>query len=99
MLDAQWITCPWCGEGFEAVLDGSAGDADYTEDCPVCCRPILMHLRVDDEAGAQLWSERERQGAQGRACRVDGADLHCAPLQVLGKPVKIRHCPRNGKQV
>ena len=42
------VTCPFCGERFEAIVDGSAGDADYVEDCPVCCRPITMRLRLDD---------------------------------------------------
>jgi hypothetical protein len=59
MLDTQWITCPWCGERFEAVLDASAGSADYTEDCPVCCRPIAMHLDADDADAPRLRSERE----------------------------------------
>jgi len=44
MLDSIHITCPFCGELFEAVVDASAGDADYVEDCPVCCRPITLHL-------------------------------------------------------
>lgn len=59
MLNAQRITCPWCGERFEALLDGSEGEADYTEDCPVCCRPISMHLEIDDEETPRVWSERE----------------------------------------
>ncbi|MCB1552474.1 MAG: CPXCG motif-containing cysteine-rich protein [Xanthomonadales bacterium] len=57
-LDSQFVRCPWCGERFEALIDASAGDADYTEDCPVCCRPIAMHLHGDDDA-AELWVERE----------------------------------------
>jgi hypothetical protein len=48
MLSTSIIRCPFCGEKFEAVVDTSAGDADYIEDCPVCCRPIHMHLNVDD---------------------------------------------------
>jgi len=47
MLDATSIRCPWCGERFEILVDGSAGDADYTEDCAVCCRPIAIHVDVD----------------------------------------------------
>jgi hypothetical protein len=46
MLDSIHITCPFCGERFEALVDTSSGDAEYTEDCPVCCRPIAMHLRT-----------------------------------------------------
>lgn len=55
MLDAQRVTCPWCGERFETFVDDSEGSADYVEDCPVCCRPILMHA----EQGGGFWVERE----------------------------------------
>ncbi len=46
MLDSLRVTCPFCGERFEALVDASGGEADYVEDCPVCCRPIEMHLRT-----------------------------------------------------
>ncbi|MCL1635444.1 CPXCG motif-containing cysteine-rich protein [Luteimonas sp. SX5] len=49
MLDALTVQCPYCGERFEALVDASAGDAAYIEDCPVCCRPIALHLRLDEE--------------------------------------------------
>ena len=42
MLDTLLITCPHCGERFETVADPSAGDAEYVEDCFVCCRPITV---------------------------------------------------------
>ncbi|MBA1272036.1 CPXCG motif-containing cysteine-rich protein [Stutzerimonas azotifigens] len=47
MLETQDYACPYCGEPVEAVLDLSAGDQQYTEDCPVCCRPIVFDLRTD----------------------------------------------------
>jgi hypothetical protein len=46
MIESRTIRCPFCGERFEALVDASAGDADYVEDCPVCCRPIELHLRT-----------------------------------------------------
>ena len=49
MVDSIHIRCPFCGERFEALVDASGGDADYVEDCPVCCRPIEMHLQVGDD--------------------------------------------------
>ena len=49
MPGSTFITCPYCGERFEAIVDASAGDADYVEDCPVCCRPIEMHLHGSDD--------------------------------------------------
>ena len=49
MLNFVTLTCPHCGERFETAVDASAGDAEYVEDCPVCCRPIRLHLRAGDD--------------------------------------------------
>jgi hypothetical protein len=49
MLDSVNLRCPFCGERFEALVDASGGSADYIEDCPVCCRPIELHLRTGDD--------------------------------------------------
>jgi len=46
MIESIRLRCPFCGERFEALVDASAGSADYIEDCPVCCRPIELHLRA-----------------------------------------------------
>jgi hypothetical protein len=40
------------------VVDGSAGDATYVEDCPVCCRP----MQVDVETNGTGISVRVRTG-------------------------------------
>ena len=49
MTEAITIHCPYCGEGYETVVDLSAGSQRYTEDCAVCCRPIEIALRVGDD--------------------------------------------------
>ena len=46
MSQAVMLRCPFCGERFETLADASAGDAEYIEDCPVCCRPIHLQLRT-----------------------------------------------------
>lgn len=46
MLDTVLVTCPHCGERFETTVDASGGDAEYIEDCYVCCRPITLRLQV-----------------------------------------------------
>ena len=51
MLDAIAITCPFCGERYEALVDPSTGSQSYIEDCPVCCRPISMHLCMGEDGG------------------------------------------------
>jgi hypothetical protein len=47
------VTCPYCGEPFETSADASAGMCSYVEDCQVCCQPIEIELRVDDEGRFQ----------------------------------------------
>lgn len=58
LLDERDVECPYCGETFTALLDISAGDQQYIEDCPVCCRPIEFDLQVTDE-GAAVTLRRE----------------------------------------
>lgn len=55
-LEFQYVDCPYCGETIELGIDCSAGDADLFEDCPVCCRPIYVVLRVD--AGGKIGTLR-----------------------------------------
>ena len=43
------VHCPYCGEAFETSADCSAGSCFYVEDCQVCCQPIEMELRVNDD--------------------------------------------------
>lgn len=51
LLEPLLLDCPYCGEMIELELDVSAGDQHYVEDCQVCCRPISVHVQVDDEDG------------------------------------------------
>lgn len=48
---AEFVTveCPYCGEAFGTSADASAGSCTYVEDCQVCCQPIEMELRVDED--------------------------------------------------
>lgn len=48
MIEFVAIHCPYCGEGFETSVDLSAGSQAYVEDCAVCCRPIELRVRVDE---------------------------------------------------
>lgn len=47
MLELQNYQCPYCGEPAEVSLDLSAGDQEFIEDCPVCCRPIIFDMHSD----------------------------------------------------
>lgn len=41
------VSCPYCGERLELLLDVSAGSQTYVEDCSVCCRPITVVMTAD----------------------------------------------------
>ncbi|HEY1774176.1 MAG TPA: CPXCG motif-containing cysteine-rich protein [Gammaproteobacteria bacterium] len=43
------ISCPYCGEVIEILIDPSVESQSYIEDCQVCCRPINMAVSIDDE--------------------------------------------------
>lgn len=58
MLETHGLRCPYCGEPIEAVVDLSAGDQRYIEDCSVCCRPIDFMLYTDG-VDWQLEARRE----------------------------------------
>ena len=60
MNDEASYLCDWCGEEIVVPLDVSAGSRqEYVEDCPVCCRPNLVTVEVDDEGEMRLWVTRE----------------------------------------
>jgi cysteine-rich CPXCG protein len=46
-LYSEQVSCPYCGERFEAIIDTS--NPDYIEDCAICCRPITFTLRESQE--------------------------------------------------
>jgi len=50
-----FVECPYCGEANEVSLDpGSGNDQEYVEDCQVCCRPWLMHVRYTRDGTAEI---------------------------------------------
>ncbi len=47
-LQSEIIQCPYCGEQIELLVDCSISDQEYTEDCSVCCRPIIVTVIASD---------------------------------------------------
>lgn len=54
MLAPFDISCPYCGETIEVLVDASVGDQCYIEDCQVCCRPIMLSVRIDADGEPQV---------------------------------------------
>ena len=50
-----FVQCPYCGEVNEISLDpGSGVDQEYAEDCQVCCRAWLLHVRYARDGSADV---------------------------------------------
>lgn len=58
--DEGSYTCDACGEEIVIPVDASAGASqEYVEDCPVCCRPNVVHVEIDDDGAARVWGSAE----------------------------------------
>jgi hypothetical protein len=51
--------CPYCGEPVDVEVDPLGPSTEtYVEDCPVCCRPWVVHVsREGEEAAVSLGRE------------------------------------------
>lgn len=42
--------CPYCGEEVEVQVEAVGPTSEtYVEDCPVCCRPWVVHVSREGE--------------------------------------------------
>ena len=53
------ISCPYCGEFIDVLIDCSEAQQEYIEDCQVCCKPIslLVSESVNGELDVSVYSE------------------------------------------
>jgi len=58
-LTEKSISCPYCGETIEVLIDSTDLDEEYIEDCQVCCKPInfLVSESIDGEITVSVYSE------------------------------------------
>lgn len=59
LLEECFFDCPYCGEAISVLVDCSANEQSYTEDCQVCCRPIVLSIQVDEFGMPDLQARRE----------------------------------------
>ncbi len=45
----HFFQCPYCWETISMLLDTSLQDTAYVEDCEVCCRPIELTVKFDNQ--------------------------------------------------
>ena len=61
IMSNQEISCPWCGEYIDLIVDGSQSSGQYVEDCQVCCRPIVVAVTIDGCGGISVDTHRENE--------------------------------------
>ncbi len=60
MQDDGCYLCDHCGEEIVVPVDLSLGRSqEYVEDCPVCCHPNVIYVRLDDHGSPQVSSDPE----------------------------------------
>ena len=45
----HFFQCPYCWENISMLLDASATNQTYVEDCEVCCNPIQITANFEAE--------------------------------------------------
>ncbi len=58
-IEERTIHCPYCGENILILIDDSAGEQSYYEDCSVCCAPILLTLTESESGTLQVIAQRD----------------------------------------
>ncbi len=56
LLNEKQIDCPNCGEVITIVIDTSITEQQYTEDCFVCCSPIIITIDQDNQFNQISWT-------------------------------------------
>ena len=48
LIQGHNVTCPHCWESINVTLDLSVPEQSYIEDCPVCCKPMIVSYRASN---------------------------------------------------
>jgi hypothetical protein len=59
LLNGYRLSCPYCLEQIEITVDATAGSQEYTEDCEVCCNPIVFRIDIRDGGKTSITADRE----------------------------------------
>ncbi len=57
-LIERFFDCPYCWERISVLVDNTAREQSYIEDCEVCCRPIVLDINLDSDGHVVLAASR-----------------------------------------
>ncbi len=61
-MEEREISCPFCGEAITLLIDCSVPEQQYTEDCQVCCSPILISVEINHDGHITLINAVQENG-------------------------------------
>ncbi len=60
-LTGRKLSCPYCAALIEMLIDASAPDQQYIEECEVCCRPIVVTTRSSGLGDCEVLLQDENE--------------------------------------
>ena len=57
----HFFQCPYCWEDISMLLDRSVREQTYVEDCEVCCNPIEITPKFEDNELVSFRAENIEQ--------------------------------------
>lgn len=53
------LQCPYCWQEISLRIDVAYPQQVMTEDCPLCCHPILLDVNMDSDGDISIYSRAE----------------------------------------
>ena len=47
-MEEHFFQCPYCWETISMLLDPSSHEQQYIEDCEVCCNPMEINVKFQE---------------------------------------------------
>ena len=60
-LTETTISCPYCGEAIDVLIEALEQEQEYIEDCQVCCSPIVFTVTSGGDGEPQVWVRAENE--------------------------------------
>jgi transcription elongation factor Elf1 len=62
VTDNTEIECPYCGEPQSVNIELTTAHQSYTEDCQVCCKPMILNIEIDYETEqVHIYAQQENE--------------------------------------
>ncbi|BCE01604.1 CPXCG motif-containing cysteine-rich protein [Marinicellulosiphila megalodicopiae] len=55
------VSCPYCGETINVIIEVLDENQEYIEDCQVCCRPIIFQIQIEFDESVNVYVRSENE--------------------------------------